>query len=256
MWTTVRNRVEGRLRAIRSMWKPIPVVVDQLQVHRPNEDSHWFDWISRVAQYGIPYASRWLDVEQQLHHLMTDHPEQISAEHADNFMGGVDSFEYIHVNVRGGRFLSSLVDQFTDPRVVEIGTAFGVSGMYLLSMIGEGHLWTFDPCDDWKETAEQNLASIDSRFERIAEPFETGFPRHCHRITPLDVAFVDGLHTYKNVIQEVDLLEPHMNTHSLMILHDIELNDEMKRAWNQIRTSDRVLWSAFVERQFGVLELR
>lgn len=255
MWTTMKNRAEGRLRAIRSIWKPIPVDVAQLQVNRTDIESHWFDWISRVSRFGIGYEARWLDVEHQIHDLMTLHPERISENQAEQFMGGVEDFEFIHVNVRGGRFLSSLVSQFEAPNIVEIGTAFGVSGMYMLSTIGDGHLWTFDPCDDWAEVSTTNLNSINTRYDRIGEAFETGFPNRCAEIPPIQIAFVDGLHTYENVTREVELLEPHMVGHSFLILHDVELDAEMKRAWNQIRNSNRVMWSAFVERQFGLCEL-
>ena len=41
----------------------------------------------------------------------------------------------------------------------------------------------------------------------------------------------------------------------VMILHDVELDQEMRQAWSEVKQQPRIRCSAFVERQFGVIEL-
>lgn len=53
-------------------------------------------------------------------------------------MGGVNDFEFIYVNWWGGWFFLLLVEICEDLMIVEIGIVFGVLGMYMIVIFGEG----------------------------------------------------------------------------------------------------------------------
>lgn len=54
------------------------------------------------------------------------------------------------------------------------------------------------------------------------------------RSDAVDVAFIDGDHTYDGVSQDIRLVRPHMRMGGLVILHDIVACDGVKRAWQEL----------------------
>ena len=76
-----------------------------------------------------------------------------------------------------GRFYSWLASQRQSDVIVEFGTAFGVSGMYWLAGLNNGHLYTFEPNRNWAALAEENLRAISSNFTLSMDTFEEAGPK-------------------------------------------------------------------------------
>lgn len=93
-----------------------------------------------------------------------------------------------------GRFYSWLAARRQEDVIVEFGTAFGVSGMYWLTGMSTGHLYTFEPNTDWAASAGENLRTISDRFTLTVDTFETVGPT---LLAPrsVGIAFVDAIHT-------------------------------------------------------------
>ncbi len=95
-----------------------------------------------------------------------------------------------------GRFLSVLVHAMQANRILEIGTAYGYSTLWMaLAMPPAGHIWTIDPDMERTEIARSFLdrAGIGAAVEIVNQP-----ALEILRNAPfrnLDVVFVDGLKT-------------------------------------------------------------
>ena len=208
MLMNLKTTLKGRVRAVRSHWRPCPVQVAQFQRHG-NSTSDFADWLEQISAHGIGYLPAWSQVEARRELLLAKHGTGIDDDLSAHFFGPGAQLENVHVNTRGGQFLSSVVHRFHRPTVIEFGTAFGVSGMYLLSTISGGRLLTFDPCQDWR-AGDRQFAGHRGNFERIPDAFENAFPPLADSLAPIHVAFVDGLHTYENVMREVSIVgAPH-----------------------------------------------
>ncbi len=65
----------------------------------------------------------------------------------------------------------------------------------------------------------------------------------------IDICFVDAEHEYEAVTKELNLWYPKIKSGGMMFFDDINLNDGMRRFWNEIQYDKVILpnlhWSGF-----------
>jgi predicted O-methyltransferase YrrM len=152
------------------------------------------------------------------------------------------------IRPRWGALLHGLVHLSETQRVLELGTAFGLSGLY----IARGLLDSFPVRTCYFVTIERNR-----QFARIAEDnfdklgyldfvhviqgdFETELERALDLIKPLQMAYIDGNHDCDATLRYVSQLKARARPGSLIILDDIHWSPEMTRAWRTIQQMPRV----------------
>ena len=107
------------------------------------------------------------------------------------------------VDRAAGRFLSVLVHCMQANRILEIGTAYGYSTLWMaLALPPAGRIWSIDPSMERTEIAMSYFrrAGVDDRIEIINQPAREvlgSFPQR-----NLDIVFIDALKT-----EYVDYLE-------------------------------------------------
>jgi predicted O-methyltransferase YrrM len=141
--------------------------------------------------------------------------------------------------------------------LVEVGTAFGLSGMYWLSgmeEIGEGHLLTFEPNELWAKQAQENLQCISERFTAVTGTFEEHIDRALPQGTTIDMALIDAIHTTAFVIPQFDAIAQRASAGALVIIDDIDFSDDMRSCWRQLTLDPRVRAAVSLGRA-GILEL-
>lgn len=156
-----------------------------------------------------------------------------------------------------GLFYYRLVRDLLPTTIVEIGTAFGVSGMYWLAALEDndkGRLLTFDPNDTWRAIAISNLAAIGTRFTSFLGTFEEHFHEALTPNTTVDLAFVDGIHTSAFVLPQVRMLREKMGAGAILILDDIRFSKDMYRCWSDLATAESARASIEVGGRVGIIE--
>ncbi len=157
-----------------------------------------------------------------------------------------------------GDFYAWLVMARRPQIVVEFGSGFGVSGMYFAAGLeenGSGQLYSFEINEKWARVAEQAIAQVSGRFTLTHGSFE----EHIDIVPgPIDLAFVDGIHSYEFVIKQWQLLQPRMSPGGLILFDDLGFGQGMKEAWLEIARSEGVVGAVeFREHgRLGVLECR
>ncbi|HYG18535.1 MAG TPA: class I SAM-dependent methyltransferase [Ohtaekwangia sp.] len=144
-------------------------------------------------------------------------------------------------------------------RIVEIGTAFGVSGMYWLSGIeanGSGKLMTFEPNAIWAKVAGSNLSTISSNFVLTISTFEEKHDTVMAKGDTIDIAFIDAIHQSGIVNNQFSLISEYCKAASLILFDDINFSYDMWDCWRKIARSPRVLSSCSVARRLGIVELK
>lgn len=142
--------------------------------------------------------------------------------------------------------------------IVEIGTAFGISGMYWLAGLKRnprGRLLTFEPNVVWSEIARGNLALIGPQFDLVTGTFETCIDSVLPPGQRIDIAFVDAIHTSDFVFRQVEILMPRMAPQGLILFDDIDFSDDMVSCWSAVSRDSRVTASATVGQRLGIIEL-
>jgi predicted O-methyltransferase YrrM len=153
-----------------------------------------------------------------------------------------------------GRFLSYLASSRRNPTILEFGTGFGVSGMFWLAGIGEGHLFTFEPNAAWADLASENLAAISPRFTLVVNTFEAAWSSYLSR-SSVDIALIDAIHTCQFVRTQLAILRPLMKPGGLVLFDDIRFSEDMEQCWNSIAREPVLAASATVGRRIGIIEL-
>ena len=82
--------------------------------------------------------------------------------------------------------------QYSPDLIVEIGTAFGISGMFWvagLEINGRGRLVTFEPNAVWQSIAEKNIGLVSSRFTSICSIVENSGESQQDKDVTIDILF-------------------------------------------------------------------
>lgn len=155
-----------------------------------------------------------------------------------------------------GRLFSWLAENRRPQLIVEIGTAFGVSGMYWaagLERAGSGRLLTFDPNEVWHEIASAHLSSFGPIVELVLGKFEIEIDSYL-RGQQISLAFVDAIHTNEFVTEQIDILLPRMGANGIIVLDDIGFSDDMRGCWKVWSNDPRVRVSVAIDDRVGILE--
>lgn len=153
-----------------------------------------------------------------------------------------------------GDLYAWLVTQRRPETIVEFGAGFGVSGMYFAAGLEEnqfGHLYSYEINEDWAQVAERAIGEVSTRFTLTRGAFEDHIRDIPGRI---DLAFVDGIHTYDFVMNQWRILQPLMAPGGLVLFDDISYGQGMREAWLEIAGSPLVAGAAEFRNRLGLLE--
>jgi predicted O-methyltransferase YrrM len=153
-------------------------------------------------------------------------------------------------------FLAHLARQARPRLIVEIGTAFGVSGMYwasALEEIGAGELVTFEPNSTWRQIAELNIAAISPRARLIDGTFEDRVEAAGIAAGSIDILSIDAIHTPEAVASQLRIAAPFLGEKAVILVDDIRFSAEMYEYWRAISAAPSVEGSLEIESRLGVI---
>jgi len=165
----------------------------------------------------------------------------------------------VSVKLQYGAFLYELVRHVQPAGVVEIGTAFGISGMYLgfgLEGNAKGRLYSFDPHPKWHKLGAESLRLATKRATAYPARFEDAWEEAAKsKNAMMDLAYVDGPHTYAAVMAEYELLMRQAGPAPVLVFDDIHWDDQMDRVWSELKSRPEVVCRAEIGGRFGVIEV-
>ena len=139
-----------------------------------------------------------------------------------------------HLTMPERFLLYSLVYGLRPVSAVEIGTAQGGAAMIICAAMdatGSGRLVCIDPAP---QVAPDHLATLSHRVSLIsaASP-EAVAQAHELLESPFDFVFVDGDHTYRGVLRDIEAVGPFLRAGSYVLFHDVhyfEVQDAIDEA--------------------------
>ncbi|MGE0078867.1 MAG: O-methyltransferase [Bacteroidales bacterium] len=140
-----------------------------------------------------------------------------------------------------GRLLYRLVNHYKPENIIELGTSVGISTMYLTENNPNISMFTI-------EGDETVLGIAQSRFRQngltniqtLSGNFEDQLPRVLNEVKTVDMAFIDGDHSGRALINYFNLLLPKTSEKSIIIVDDIRWSKGMEKAWDYIRSNPEV----------------
>jgi predicted O-methyltransferase YrrM len=168
---------------------------------------------------------------------------------------------------RKGRLLASAVAHFAPHLILELGTAYGISGLFMTQTFAS--LQTDRPrklvtVEGFEPQATLSRTMLSRESPGLAE-FEVGLstaalPRLARTLDGIDFYFHDAGHTYDDYVNDVGIMLPKMASGSILFLDDIRWDDrryvsQPSRAyegWQSIVANPRTRAAFEVDGELGV----
>jgi predicted O-methyltransferase YrrM len=130
-------------------------------------------------------------------------------------------------------------------RVLEMGTAIGISGAYIAAGLvanDHGELVTIEYNSKSYEVARDTFSDLDldQRVTLVHGTFEDALETLMDSEPSFDLVFKDGEHSESATTRWFDSLAPRLASPSAFLLDDIRRDAGMKRAWDQVRRDPQV----------------
>ena len=154
-----------------------------------------------------------------------------------------------------GLVLFRLIRRYQPARLIELGSALGISGAYqvaALKLNGRGHLFTLEGCPEMARYARRTARGIDAeRGTVVRGRFQDTLPGILARMGQVDFAFIDGHHDEQATLDYWHQVHHRLTARSFVVFDDIDWSAGMRRAWRRIKAS-RVVSCSIDLGKFGL----
>jgi predicted O-methyltransferase YrrM len=145
------------------------------------------------------------------------------------------------VPAKYGALLSKMAAEFGKPLILELGTSFGISTMYMAGSCAGTEVITIEGSAAIADIARQNFTDaglknirvIDGSFDSVIEKFVS------EGIKP-GLIFIDGNHRKEPVVRYFNRLAQFSDNKTVIIIDDINYSKEMAEAWKEIKRNEKV----------------
>lgn len=201
-----------------------------------------------LAEAEKVFASRWAGDAGARMQAMVRRVRESGTDSLAHFGNG-----YTH---EGGLYLQQNPDEFAQLALLlkgrglvdtymEIGSASGGAARFLCNLMTPG---TIISIDDGKHprasSQDEHLGAIDRDVGEVVrfrgDSHSSKAAAFLEAQPALDVAFIDGDHSYAGVTQDIAMVLPRCKPGALVILHDTVACEGVKRAWEEMLKGGRV----------------
>lgn len=140
-----------------------------------------------------------------------------------------------------GELLFQLVRKFKPGNIMELGTSFGMSTMYMAIAGPDVKINTIEGCVEKAKIAERNFNKLNLKNIKLSKgKFDDVLPGIINRTGKLDMVFFDGNHRREPTLRYFDICLTKAHEGSVFIFDDINWSSEMKQAWQEIKLNRKV----------------
>jgi len=152
-----------------------------------------------------------------------------------------DIARYSAVPLKYGVLLSNMAAEFGKPFIMEFGTSFGISTMYMAASCSDSMVYTIEGSPSIAEIAADNFSEVSLGNIKL----NTGsFDEILAGFTKSDIkpglVFIDGNHRKKPTVKYFTVMAEISDSKTVIIIDDINYSGEMQEAWNLIKGHKKV----------------
>ena len=202
-----------------------------------------FKLVTDVIEEQTPYYKYSLIEKVRKLYLKTD--KEVTVE---NFGTGKSGREKIATIVKRSakskayaQILFRLVNFYKSQNILELGTSFGLTTMYLAAPNSKSKVVTIEGCKDIAEYAK--LSFKRAGFENIQVEIgniNTCLPKVLSCFKKLDFVFFDANHRKEATLNYFNQCLPKSHAKSVFVIDDIYWSKEMTEAWEEIKKRPEV----------------
>lgn len=140
------------------------------------------------------------------------------------------------VSPKKGQLLYKMVRHYKPRSVIELGTAFGISSMYMAMGYRNCHVYTVEGCNDTLHIATHNFTRLGlGNIEEVCGNFDEKLPEILKKTETVDLVFIDGNHKNEATLRYFDACLTHIQNNTIFVFDDIHWSKGMRSAWENIR---------------------
>ena len=131
-----------------------------------------------------------------------------------------------------GQLLFRMVREYQPKNIVELGTSLGITASYLSLANKDGWVTTIEGSEKIAAIAKENFATLKLHgTELINDNFDNILSSVIHKLSSIDLAFIDGNHRRQPTMQYFETILSKTHNLSIVVLDDIHWSTEMEQAW-------------------------
>jgi len=140
------------------------------------------------------------------------------------------------VSSKKGHFLFRLTRDMNPQNILEFGTAFGISSLYMATAAPKSRIITIEGCLDSAHLAQENFEKAGIRnIKVIAGTFEDKLAKIWEDMPTIDLVFFDGNHKKEPTLLYFNECLQHIHPNTVFVFDDIHWSSEMESAWKVIK---------------------
>jgi predicted O-methyltransferase YrrM len=171
------------------------------------------------------------------------------AESSENFRKVSDIAGRSPVPVKYGALLSNMAAEFGKPIIIELGTSFGISTMYMAASCRDTKVITIEGSGSVADIARQNFIEAGLMNIKVIDgSFDDVIPEIVAAGVSPGLIFIDGNHRKEPLKRYFNQLAEISDSKTVFIIDDINYSKEMTEAWDEIRNDERVSVSIDIHR--------
>ncbi len=137
--------------------------------------------------------------------------------------------------------LFRLARYFQPAHVLELGTSFGISTLYLARGADDGSVVTIEGCPQTQGISLQHFERLKQRnITPVLGSFRSKLPDVLQGMERLDMVFIDGHHAKEPTLDYFEQCLSKAHNDTVLVLDDIHWSAGMEEAWAAIKENPRV----------------
>ncbi len=167
-----------------------------------------------------------------------------------------DIAKYSPVSMKYGVLLTNMAAEFGKPHIIELGTSFGISTMYMAAASSESIVYTMEGCPATAEIATRNFKTTGIQNIRLfIGSFDETLPGLLNLDKKPGMVFIDGNHRKEALLDYFKQILEHSDNKTVILIDDINYSREMQEAWSEIKRYKEVSFTVDIFRM-GIVFLR
>lgn len=145
------------------------------------------------------------------------------------------------ISPKFGKLLYRLIEYSVPETILEIGTAMGISSMYMAKAAPKSRIITLEGCAVIAEKAKEgfNNLKIDN-VEMAMGNFTQLLGKVLKKVDTLDFVLIDGNHRKEPTLDYFKQILPKLTPNSIVVVDDIHWSKGMLEAWNIMKENEKV----------------
>ena len=140
-----------------------------------------------------------------------------------------------------GKLLFNLARIYQPSQILELGTNLGIGSAYLSYGKQDAQIHTLEGCPNLSQIAAENFKFLRIKNIHLTNgDFKDTLDTVLDSISQLDLAFLDGDHSYDGTMAYFSKIKSKLHEQSIVVLDDIYWSEGMTRAWQEIVKDPKV----------------